>query len=90
MEKPEILDVIREAIMDISPYAENLATATDRDLKNSNVCFVDLGINSINYAEIMLIVMDKLNLNFSLDMFTRTNNINDAVDILHDLKSARV
>jgi len=89
MEKCEILDIMRGAIINVSPYAEDLVS-NKREFQNLNVCFVDLGINSIDYAEIMLIVMDKLNLDFSLDIFTGTNRIIDAVNIVYDLKDTAI
>ena len=89
MDKLAILDIMRRTIVDVAPFAEDLLENSG-DLKNLRVCFVDLGINSINYAEIMLIVMDKLNLDFSLEIFTRTNNISDAVDIVYGLKSRTI
>lgn len=83
MEKQKIWEIIYNAIVEVSPCAEEF-------LKNTmnfgeKICFVDLGINSIDYAEIAHIVMGKLDVNHSLDIFCCTNRISDAVDIFHKL-----
>jgi hypothetical protein len=84
MDKREILNMIHSAILEVAPYALDLLTLKKAD-KNQGLCFVDLGINSINYAEIAHIVMGKLHVDYPLDVFTRTNRIDDVVEIFYDL-----
>jgi hypothetical protein len=87
MEKLEILDIIHSAIFEVSSYATDILMNSDSIMKQ-NICFIDLGINSIDYAEIADIVMRKLHIEHSLDIFTSTNSISDAADIFYDLISA--
>lgn len=85
MDKYEILNIIRSAIIEVSPYAAELMAI--RSSGTQNVYLVDLGINSIDYAQIVLIVMNKLEIDFPIDVFSRTNSINEVVDIFYDLAS---
>jgi acyl carrier protein len=87
MDKHEILNIIQSAIIEVSPGAEALLAT--REDKNQDVFFVDLGINSIDYAEITYFVMEKLNVDYPLDIFTCTNRINDVVEIFYDLTSVK-
>ncbi|MES2674910.1 MAG: hypothetical protein V4660_11775 [Pseudomonadota bacterium] len=87
MDKHEILNIIHSAIIDVSPCAEELLATLKS--KSQNVFFVDLGINSIDYAEITYFVMEKLNVDYPLDIFTCTNRINDVVEIFYELTSAK-
>ena len=48
----------------------------------AGTCFVDIGINSIDYAEILSIAMEKLGVDIPLEEFANTNNITDVVNIL--------
>jgi acyl carrier protein len=89
MDRREILNIIHSAIIEVSPYTVDFLTKTNED-RSRDFFFVDLGINSINYAEIAHIVMGKLNVNYPLDMFTRTNRINDVVEIFYDLTALEV
>lgn len=84
MKKQEILEIIHEAIIEASPEAAELFEKNVA-AKNSDMFFVDLGINSIEYAEIAYIVMSKLDVDRPLDIFVHTNRVNDVVDICYDL-----
>ena len=84
MEKYEILNIVYSTIIENFPSAAEFLEQGRQDLKQ-DIFFVDLGINSIDYAEIAHIVMDKLNIKHSLDVFTRSNRINEVVEIFHDL-----
>jgi acyl carrier protein len=86
MDRREILNIIYGAIIEVSPYTLDFLTKVNED-RSRDFFFVDLGINSINYAEIAHIVMDKLKVSYPLDIFARTNRINDVVDIFYDLTS---
>lgn len=83
MERHDIFNIIQNAILEVSPFAaEQLAS---RDIERQDTLFIELGINSIDYAEIASIIMGHLNIDHSLDIFTKTNHINDVVDIFHKL-----
>lgn len=84
MKKQEILEIIHDAIIEASPEAAELFEK-NVVAKNRNMFFVDMGINSIEYAEIAYIVMGKLSVDSSLEIFARTNRVNDVVDICYDL-----
>lgn len=86
MEKSEIIRVIYSAIVEVSPYAaESLSKIKGGD---ENIFLVDLGINSIDYAQIANMVMNDLNIDRSLDVFARTNSIPEIVDIFFELMPA--
>ncbi|MES2824518.1 MAG: phosphopantetheine-binding protein [Pseudomonadota bacterium] len=86
MEKHDILNIIHCAIVEVSPCAAEYLAKKNSDRKQ-DIFFVDLGINSIDYAEIAHFVMGKLNIDFPLDIFTRTNRLDDVVEIFYDLTS---
>ena len=86
MEKYEILNIIYSAINETSPYAKELLSTYCGE-RGKSASFVDLGINSIDYAEISSIVMDKLNITHTLDIFTSTNCISEVAQIFYDLLS---
>lgn len=88
MERHEILSIIHDAILEVSPFAAE--QLVDRDIKNQDTLFIELGINSIDYAEIASIIMDHLNLDLSLDIFTRTNHIGDVVEIFYKLVAEKM
>jgi acyl carrier protein len=79
MERHEAFSVIQNAILEVSPFAaEQLG---GRDIEKQDASFIELGINSIDYAEIASIVMGHLDIDQSLDIFTSTNRISEVVDI---------
>lgn len=83
MKRFEILNIIYDVISEVSPSAATmLPMGAD---KMPDIFFVDLGINSIDYAEIAHTVMDRLNVVQPIDIFTCTNRISDVVDILYNL-----
>jgi acyl carrier protein len=84
MDKREILNVVYDAIIEVAPYTADFLTKKSES-GNHNFFLVDLGVNSINYAEIAQIVMDKLHLVCPLDVFTCTNRIDDVAEIFYDL-----
>lgn len=86
MEKQEILEIVHDAIIEASPESVELFEKNIK-AKNYDIFFVDLGINSIEYAEIAYIVMDKLDIHYPLEIFTHTNRVNDVIDICYDLVS---
>lgn len=82
MDKHQIADVLYDAIIEISPFAADLLASPDQ-LFDRDKFFVNLGINSIDYAQIANLVIKKLNIDCTLDVFTRTNNVKAVVDLLH-------
>jgi acyl carrier protein len=84
MEKYEILNVIYSAIAEASPNTAELLVEKASD-KTQDFFLVDLGLNSINYAEIASIVMGHFDITHTLDIFTHTNRISDLVEIFYDL-----
>ncbi len=89
MDKHEILNIVHSAIVEVSPSAVELLKKRNRE-SSQDFFFVDLGINSIDYAEIAHFVMSKLSIDFPLDIFTCTNRISDVVEIFYDLTSIEV
>jgi acyl carrier protein len=87
MNQHEIFQIICSAIIEVSSVASDLLGNID-DSKKEDLYFIDLGINSIDYAEIAHIVMGKLNLQYPLDIFAQTNNIKEASKIFHKLASS--
>lgn len=85
MERDAITSIVYGAIAEVSNYAGEIL-AENRNLEDQEVCLVDLGINSIDYAEIAMIVMDNLKISHSLDIFTRTNKLREVVDIFYELQ----
>jgi acyl carrier protein len=76
--RDKVLDVILSSINESSVSLLGNLPCSEIE---SHVCFVDLGINSISYAEIVTIAMEKLDVNIPLDDFGKTNCIADVVDI---------
>lgn len=84
MTKYETLTVLRSAIAEVSPEAaRTLSNLTPEDI--SKMYLIDLGVNSIDYAEVAYIVMEKLDISQSIDVFSNTNRIGDLVEILYEL-----
>lgn len=85
MTKYETLTVLRSAIAEVSPdAARTLASLAPEVI--SKMYLIDLGVNSIDYAEVAYIVMDKLGISQSIDIFSNTNRIGDLVEILYGLR----
>lgn len=82
MEKHEILKIIHSAIIEVSPYAADILEKQEN--KDTKYFFVDLGINSIDYAQIALILMHKLDIDISIEVFASTNSISDVVKIFYE------
>ena len=85
MEKHQILSIVHKAIIEVSPYAAELL-AKRGEHRNQDIFLVELGINSIYYAQIAHIVMNELNVDCPLDIFTCSNRIKDVVDIFYHLQ----
>lgn len=84
MTKYETLSVLHSAIAEVSPDAARTLASLAPEI-TSKMYLIDLGINSIDYAEVAYIVMDNLNISGSVDIFSNTNRIGDLVDILYTL-----
>jgi acyl carrier protein len=87
MEKREILNIIYSAIVECFPSTEELLREKERSGEH-NFFLVDLGLNSIDYAEVVNLVMGKLNIDRPLDEFTHTNRVDEISDILCGLSQA--
>lgn len=81
MNRQDILNEILTAIQEVSPIGNDLLT--ERQLE-PDACFVDYGVNSIDYAYVTTLVMEKLDIHRPLDDFTHTNRIFGVVDMLAD------
>ena len=87
MTKGEILNHLLFAAREVSPAIEDILTDSNSDAIRADTCFVDLGINSIDYIEIVTIIMEKLNIAIPINRFACTNNIQEIVDIVwHNTK----
>ena len=88
MERHEAFSVIQNAILEVSPFAaEQLGSL---NIEKQDTSFIELGINSIDYAEIASIVMGHLDIDHSLDIFTNTNRISEVVDIFCKLMADKM
>ena len=83
MDAREIFNIVQEAIVEVSPLAKEILST--RSIEGKDALFMELGINSIDYAEIAYIVMSRLGVELPLDIFMRTNNINEVVGIFSNL-----
>lgn len=83
MKRQDILNIVYDAIIEVSPHTAKALGKRDDD--NQDIFLVDLGINSIDYAEIVYIIMNNLQLTQRNDIFTCTNRIADVIDILYKL-----
>lgn len=83
MDKQTIARIVLDAITEVSPFASELLQ--QKKQRYQDLMLVDLGINSIDYAEIAIIVMNRLGIDQSLEIFTCKNRISEVVDIFYDL-----
>lgn len=88
MEKNSLYDIVYSAIVEVSPYAAERYTK-DAIRKNKALFFVDMGINSIEYTEIVNIVMSRLDLDIPLYHFVKNNNVCQVVDFLYEKRLGR-
>ncbi|MEE8060031.1 MAG: phosphopantetheine-binding protein [Pseudomonadales bacterium] len=79
MTKQDLLEILLSAVKEVSSVNEAFLSTLNPD---TDIYFVDLGVNSIDYAEIVTIIMEQLNVDLPLDDFAKTNSIRDVVDLL--------
>ncbi|TVZ38750.1 phosphopantetheine binding protein [Alteromonadaceae bacterium 2753L.S.0a.02] len=84
MEKVKIRKMLIEAIVEVSPFSAAILQDADEKLTKETY-LVDLGINSIDYAHIATILLEKLDISLPLDVFTKTNNVSDVVELFYSL-----
>lgn len=77
MTRLEILEIVKEAIYTVMPDLTNLSEIHEHDsLKN-------LGLNSIDRADVLLTCLESLALKMPLIELSKAENIGDIVDILY-------
>ncbi|PCK08195.1 MAG: hypothetical protein COA42_10325 [Alteromonadaceae bacterium] len=79
MNRQDILNEILVAIQEVSPIGSDLLIENH---PKPDTCFVDYGVNSIDYAYVTTLVMEKLGIDRPLDDFIHTNRIFGVVDML--------
>lgn len=84
MEKQHIFNALVDAIREVSPYARETIEGWEAE-RIEQAFLVDLGVSSIDYCQIANILMDQLDIHCAIDIFARTNNIHDVVDIFYHL-----
>jgi len=74
-----------EKIQETSIYARELISQdslTPDDILLEGKCLVDYGINSIDYCKIASDITDSMNVSVPLDVFSKTNNIREIIDLI--------
>ncbi|MGD1713004.1 acyl carrier protein [Hydrocoleum sp. CS-953] len=74
MSKEQILNIIRKYTREIAPELEEVPLEPTDSLKN-------LGIDSVNRAEIIMMVMEDLSLNIPRIELAGANNIGELADL---------
>lgn len=72
----EVMSVLKGALVEIFPEYSTREIRPGESLR-------DLGANSIDRAEIIMLTMERLQLKLPLLVFAQAKNINDLVDIFH-------
>jgi acyl carrier protein len=67
MDKLDIVDIVHNAIHNISPFAHERLLKIEN---NRDIYLVDLGINSIDYVSILYDVSDVLSIELTLEEFS--------------------
>ncbi len=83
MTEEDVFSHILTAAREVTPIIDELVPAEYCTNLNKGICFVDLGINSIDYVEIVTKIMENLNVDIPMCRFVNTNNIQEAVEIFH-------
>ncbi len=74
MDRDKILTIIRKSIREIAPELEDASLAPTDSLKQ-------LGVDSVNRAEIMMMVMEELSLNIPRVELAGAKNIGELADL---------
>lgn len=74
MNKEQIFKIIKKYIYEIAPELEKVPISLNDSLKN-------LGIDSVNRAEIIMMVMEDLSLNIPRIELAGANNLGELADI---------
>lgn len=77
MDRHTILDIIAQNTREVLPALENHQFQPGDSLR-------DLGANSIDRSEIVMMTLEKLSLNIPLVMIARAENIGELSQILHE------
>lgn len=76
----EIIELLHTTILQVSPYSLSAIDQSGKSFKEC--CLVELGVNSIDYAEIVTSVMEKLKIELTLNNFCRVNKVDDIAELL--------
>lgn len=76
MTRDDIFSVCREEILAVLPDLDPAQITEDRSMR-------DLGANSIDRADVVLQVMDRLGVSCQLSELAEVRNIGGLIDVLH-------
>lgn len=82
----EIIALLHSTISQVSPYSTDVIGQSSKDFQERFL--VDLGVNSIDYAEIATLMMDNLHVDLPLNTFYKVNKVRDIAEILHSSQAA--
>lgn len=81
MTKESIFQLVKDNIVTILPHLSTADIKREESLR-------DLGANSIDRMDIIVQVMEALKIKIPLIEFSRANNIQGLVDLLHEKKTS--
>ncbi|WP_075185110.1 phosphopantetheine-binding protein [Teredinibacter haidensis] len=76
----EIIELLHATILRMSPYSLETIDQAGKVFKESYL--VDLGINSIDYAEIVTTMMENLKIGVPLNNFCSVNRVDDIAELI--------
>lgn len=83
MNKESIVELLFETICEVSDYAKNELDSLQLD-QTAKLHFIDLGVNSIDYAEVATIINAKVGIEIPLDIYAKTNSIGEVADLIQN------
>ncbi|WP_139488597.1 phosphopantetheine-binding protein [Brevibacillus dissolubilis] len=83
MDKEKIYQQLKENIFEVVPYMES-EPFTQED------CLIDMGVNSIDAMEVVVMTMKQLNVRLPLVDLIQISTIAGIVDVLHDKVNERI
>ena len=83
MTRNEVFDCILAATREVDPVVVDFIKSQQPKPIESETCFVDLGINSIDFIEIVTEVMERLDVDIPVDKFCNVFRIRELVDLFY-------
>ena len=81
--KDDVFEQLIQEIKNVSYFAEESVNCEDIEAIRNNKCLVDIGINSIDYVDIVDRLLSAYDLIIPIDRFVNVNKIQDVVDIVY-------